>query len=111
MLSQQSFSSSLGPTSLMSLSGEVMLKISFPDEIFAFNHGLYLIHQHARDFVLTKICYAGSQFFGNVTYPKEVGSLISKTCLEIFLCPKRHMGGQQGFLSFVNLSRNSFYNC
>ena len=39
---------------------------------------LYLIDQHARDFVLTKICYAGSQFFGNVTYPKEVGSLISK---------------------------------
>ena len=31
-----------------------------------------LDQKSSRDFVLTKICYAGSHFFGNVTYPKEV---------------------------------------
>ena len=40
--------------------------------------------QHIRDFILTKICYAGSHFFGNVTYPKEVrrSFCLSETCLE-----------------------------
>ena len=44
--------------------------------------------QHIRDFILTKICYARSHFFGNVTYPKEVRRcfLLSETCLEILQC-------------------------
>ena len=44
-----------------------------------------------RDFVLTKVCYAGSHFFGNVTYPKEV--CVERKCMKsysvrYFLCKK-----------------------
>ena len=40
---------------------------------------MFYDQHHIRDFILTKICYAGSHFFGNVTYPKEVRSV----CLEM----------------------------
>ena len=35
-----------------------------------------------RDFVLTKVCYAGSHFFGNVTYPKEV--CVKRKCMKSY---------------------------
>jgi len=46
--------------------------INVEPAVFLFLFGSYLLDVPVRDFVLTKICYAGSHFFGNVTYPKEV---------------------------------------
>ena len=84
---------------------------------------MFYDQHHIRDFILTKICYAGSHFFGNVTYPKEVRRCfcLSKTCLEILQCtqllispmPKKtHFPNNTMYVSIAhNMRINIAKNC